>query len=79
MPLLSVAMDVLPVLHHWGGDKTDRYSTEEINTPTNINHNVALAIAGKLPHTSCDTFQQVKSPMKFISKRNPNVYFCLAS
>ncbi|KAF5303063.1 hypothetical protein FQR65_LT08392 [Abscondita terminalis] len=58
MPLLSVAMDVLPFLHHWPKDKSDRYAAEEINTPTNINHNVALAIAGKLPHTSCDTFQQ---------------------
>ncbi|KAK5645751.1 hypothetical protein RI129_004215 [Pyrocoelia pectoralis] len=58
MPLLSVAMDVLCILHHWGNDKTDRYNTEEINTPTNINQNVALAIAGKLPHTSCDSFQQ---------------------
>lgn len=59
LPLLSVVMDVLPLLHHWSGDKGDRYANEEINTPTNINHNVALAIAGKLPHTTCDTFQQV--------------------
>lgn len=59
LPLLSVAMDVLPLLHHGGADRADRYSTEESSAPTNINHTVAMAIAGKLPHSTCDAFQQV--------------------
>lgn len=58
LPLLSVAMDVLPLLHHFGSDKTDRYTNDDTG-PTNINQNVALAIAGKLPAPTCDSFQTV--------------------
>lgn len=46
LPLLSIAMDVLPILHHFHADKT-QYSTEEA-APCNINQTVAMAIAGKL-------------------------------
>lgn len=58
LPLLSVAMDVLPLLHHWSSDKSDRYSAEE-NCTSNITENVALAIAGKLSTASCDGFSVV--------------------
>lgn len=58
LPLLSVAMDTLPLLHQFGLDKSDRHTTEE-QPPANINQNVALAIAGKLAAPACDTFQTV--------------------
>lgn len=63
LPLLSVAMDVLPLLHHWSSDKSDRYSTEESCT-SNITENVALAIAGKLSAASCDGFNVVSIILK---------------
>lgn len=59
LPLLSIAMDVLPLLHHWSSDKNDRYSLEE--TVSNINENVALAIAGKLSTVGYDSFTMVIS------------------
>lgn len=51
-------MDVLPLLHHSSSDKNDRYSLEE-NISTNINENVALAIAGKVVSVGYDTFSMV--------------------
>lgn len=51
-------MDVLPLLHHWSSDKNDRYSLDE-NISTNINENVALAIAGKIATVGYDTFNMV--------------------
>jgi hypothetical protein len=58
LPLLSIAMDVLPLLHRWASDKTDRYPTED--EPANINQTVALAIAGKVSPVTCDNLQSVK-------------------
>ncbi|KAH1002867.1 hypothetical protein HUJ04_008902 [Dendroctonus ponderosae] len=55
-PLLSVAMDVLPLLHMFSQDKNDRFSSED-HAPSNINPSVAMAIAGKLPTSTCDSFQ----------------------
>lgn len=64
-PLLSVVMDVLPLLHMFSQDKNDRYSGED-HGPSNINPNVAMAIAGKLPTSTCDSFQAVSFP-RFVS------------
>lgn len=57
LPLLSIAMDVLPLLHRWASDKGDRYPSDEAST--NINQTVALAIAGKLSPVTCETLQSV--------------------
>lgn len=58
LPLLSIAMDVLPLLHHWSSDKNDRYSVEE-SSSSNINESVALAIAGKISTVGYDGFTMV--------------------
>lgn len=58
LPLLSIAMDVLPLLHHSSSDKNDRYSLED-NISSNINESVALAIAGKIATVGYDTFSMV--------------------
>lgn len=50
-------MDVLPFLHHFNIDKT-QYNNDDTG-PSNINQTVAMAIAGKLPPSTCDTFQTV--------------------
>lgn len=57
-PLLSIAMDVLHLLHRFSFDKNDKFSNED-SGPSNINPNVALVIAGKLPPSTCDSFQPV--------------------
>uniref|UniRef100_A0AAR5PM06 DOCKER Lobe A domain-containing protein n=1 Tax=Dendroctonus ponderosae TaxID=77166 RepID=A0AAR5PM06_DENPD len=49
-------MDVLPLLHMFSQDKNDRFSSED-HAPSNINPSVAMAIAGKLPTSTCDSFQ----------------------
>ncbi|KAJ8913567.1 hypothetical protein NQ315_017118 [Exocentrus adspersus] len=54
LPLLSIAMDVLPLLHHFNVDKT-QYNNDDA-APSNINQTVAMAIAGKLPPSTCDSF-----------------------
>ncbi|KAJ8930196.1 hypothetical protein NQ314_017036 [Rhamnusium bicolor] len=59
LPLLSIAMDVLPFLHHFKVDKT-QYNNDDMG-PNNINQTVAMAIAGKLPPSTCDTFQTLHS------------------
>lgn len=59
-------MDVLPLLHHWSSDKNDRYSLEE-TVSSNINENVALAIAGKLATVGYDTFSMVNSIIQFFT------------
>lgn len=64
LPLLSIAMDVLPLLHHCGSDKSDRYSFEDSGS-SNINENVALAIAGKLSTLGCDGFNGVCMPVPY--------------
>ncbi|CAH0558208.1 unnamed protein product [Brassicogethes aeneus] len=58
LPLLSVAMDVLPLLHHFAMDKTDRYS--EGTVPSNIDQTVALAISGTVSQTSNDTYSTLQ-------------------
>lgn len=58
-PLLSIAMDVLPLLHPFSQDKNDRIIHEEHHGPGNINPSVAMVIAGKLPASTCDSFQSV--------------------
>ncbi|CAH1183209.1 unnamed protein product [Phaedon cochleariae] len=58
-PLLSIAMDVLPLLHHFQADKS-QYSNEEM-AANNINQTVAMAIAGKLPPSTCDSFPTLQS------------------
>lgn len=63
LPLLSIAMDVLPILHHFSSDKT-QYSTSDDLVPSNINQTVAMAIAGKLPPSTCDTFPSVSLKVK---------------
>lgn len=57
LPLLSITMDVLPILHHFSSDKT-QYNNDDL-IPNNINQTVAMAIAGKLPPSTCDTFPSV--------------------
>lgn len=59
LPLLSIVMDVLPILHHFNMDKT-QYNNEDIG-PSNINQTVAMAIAGKLPPSTCDNFSTVST------------------
>ncbi|KAG5883156.1 hypothetical protein JTB14_033407 [Gonioctena quinquepunctata] len=59
LPLLSIAMDVLPLLHHFSADKS-QYSNEDV-APSNINQTVAMAIAGKLPPSTCDSFPSLQS------------------
>lgn len=58
LPLLSIAMDVLPILHYFSSDKT-QYTNNDDLAPSNINQTVAMAIAGKLPPSTCDTFPSV--------------------
>lgn len=60
-PLLSIAMDVLPLLHPFSQDKSDRIIHEEHHGPGNINPSVAMVIAGKLPASTCDSFQSVRN------------------
>lgn len=57
LPLLNIAMDVLPLLHSFVPDKNDRYMTE--NSGHAIEETVALVIAGRVSSTSCDGFQTV--------------------
>ncbi|XP_066258807.1 dedicator of cytokinesis protein 7 [Euwallacea similis] len=59
-PLLAIAMDVLPLLHPFTQDKNDRFVHEEHHGPSNINPSVAMAIAGKLPTSTCDAFQSLQ-------------------
>lgn len=59
LPLLSVAMDVLPYLYYWNGDGTDRFSAEKENCPPNINQTVAMAISGNLTSTTCESYATV--------------------
>nr|CAH7724340.1 unnamed protein product [Callosobruchus chinensis] len=66
MPLLSIVMDVLPILHHFQADKT-QYNTSEEMTLTNINQNVAMAIAGKLLPSQSDGFPTLQSRKTGIS------------
>lgn len=80
LPLLSIAMDVLPFLHRWFGDKSDRYSNEE--EPTNINQTVALAIAGKVSPVSCENLQTVSENMwvnenNFMDMKRTKLKICL--
>lgn len=58
LPLLTVSMDALPFLYHWGGDNSERYAENE-SGPSNINQTVALAIAGTLSPNNCESFQTV--------------------
>lgn len=60
LPILSIAMDCLPLLHHFKIDKLDRYVADDAG-PSNISQNVALAIAGKITAGTCDTFSTVSS------------------
>ncbi|KAL1514145.1 hypothetical protein ABEB36_003452 [Hypothenemus hampei] len=55
-PILSIAMDALPLLHSFTSDKNNRF-THDDHGPSNINPNVAMVIAGKLPTSTCDAFQ----------------------
>ncbi|XP_044752960.1 dedicator of cytokinesis protein 7 [Coccinella septempunctata] len=59
LPILSIAMDGLPLLHHFKIDKLDRYVNDD-SGPSNINQTVALAIAGKLTAGTCDTFSSAR-------------------
>ncbi|CAG9827394.1 unnamed protein product [Diabrotica balteata] len=59
LPLLSIAMDVLPLLHHFTVDKT-QFSNEDVG-PSNINQTVAMAIAGKLSPSTCDSFPSLQT------------------
>ncbi|XP_076269946.1 dedicator of cytokinesis isoform X1 [Rhynchophorus ferrugineus] len=59
-PLLSITMDVLHLLHRFSFDKNDKFSNED-TCPSNINPNVALVIAGKLPPSTCDSFQPLQN------------------
>nr|CAI5841828.1 unnamed protein product [Callosobruchus analis] len=66
MPLLSIVMDVLPILHHFQADKT-QYNTNEEMALTNINQTVAMAIAGKLLPSQGDGFPTLQSRKTGIS------------
>lgn len=59
LPVLSVAMDVLPYLYYWNVDGSDRYNTDKENSPPNINQTVAMAISGNLAPTTCETYSSV--------------------
>lgn len=62
IPLLTITMDSLPLLYHWQVDhRWDRFFTSEDYTTSGINQNVALAIAGKQPPPSYDSYQQVRN------------------
>lgn len=74
LPLLSIAMDVLPLLYHWGSERNDRYSLEEA-VSSNINENVALAIAGKISTVGYDTFNMVKEAIKVFVFPNKTIRF----
>lgn len=63
LPLLNIAMDVLPLLYGFGPEKNDRYITES-SGPTNIEEAVALVIAGTMSSASCDGFQTVSTLIK---------------
>lgn len=65
LPLLNIAMDVLPLLHNFGLDKSDRYVTEN-SGPTNIEESVALVIAGTMSSANCDGFQTVSNSKKLL-------------
>lgn len=54
LPILSIAMDVLPLLYHFAIDKSERY---EDMAPVNINPAIAGVIAGTLPSSTCESFQ----------------------
>lgn len=58
IPLLAITMDALPLLYHWQLEHRDKFSSEEYGS-SGISQNVALAIAGKMPPPTYDTFQQV--------------------
>ncbi|CAG9858416.1 unnamed protein product [Phyllotreta striolata] len=59
LPLLSIAMDALPLLHRFSADKT-QFANEDA-APGNINQTVAMAIAGKLPPSTVDNFHTLQS------------------
>lgn len=65
LPLLSIAMDVLPILHHFSSEKT-QYNTNDDLVSSNINQTVAMAIAGKFQPSTCDSFQSVSSRPLFL-------------
>ncbi|KAK9712392.1 C2 domain in Dock180 and Zizimin protein [Popillia japonica] len=70
LPLLNIAMDVLPLLYGFGPEKNDRYITES-SGPTNIEEAVALVIAGTMSSASCDGFQTTrKAPLSMDVTRN---------
>ncbi|XP_056642383.1 dedicator of cytokinesis protein 7 [Diorhabda sublineata] len=76
MPLLSIAMDVLPLLHHFGTDKS-QYTNDDVG-PSNINQTVAMAIAGKLPPSTCDGFSTLQSRKLGISAEvTRNILACV--
>lgn len=60
LPILSIAMDCLPILLYYKFEKLNYSSENESNGPANINQTVALAIAGKLSPATCDAFSSNK-------------------
>ncbi|XP_050313244.1 dedicator of cytokinesis protein 7 isoform X2 [Anthonomus grandis grandis] len=59
-PLLSVAMDVLPLLHTFSQDKIEKFVHDDLG-PSNINPNVAMLIAGKFTPSNCENFQSIQN------------------
>ncbi|CAG9768957.1 unnamed protein product [Ceutorhynchus assimilis] len=76
-PLLSIAMDVLPLLHSFSADKNDSRFTHDDLGPTNINPNVAMVIAGKLPHSTCDSFQTLQNRKGISAEATRNLLTCV--
>lgn len=76
IPILAITMDALPLLYHWQVENRDKfYATDEYGS--SINQNVALAIAGKLPPPSYDTFQhQVRHYRKHCLFNRFLHYYC---